>query len=163
MTKNIRRKSSAQNSEPPLPLRKVQSAPESVKPYLGHFDEAPYYLQDNQHIKNGYRLNYSPKLILKSLFTVHNETGNIWSHLVGFILIIFFMLEGISYNMESSKAVTKFMITNFSSISKQINFDLYSEANSQGKMASWPLMMMLFGCALCLGCSATFHLIFPLS
>ena len=39
--------------------------------------------QDNNFIRKGYRIGYSTRDILVSVFTWHNETGNIHSHLIG--------------------------------------------------------------------------------
>jgi predicted membrane channel-forming protein YqfA (hemolysin III family) len=39
--------------------------------------------QDNNFIRKGYRIGYSTRDILVSVFTWHNETGNIHSHLLG--------------------------------------------------------------------------------
>jgi adiponectin receptor len=41
------------------------------------------HLKDNPHILNYYRSGYNFKKSLRSLFSLHNETGNIWTHLVG--------------------------------------------------------------------------------
>jgi len=61
---------------------------------VGLFAEAPGFMQDNEYIQGGYLLNYtSIKKTLKSLFMWHNETINIWSHLLGalfFFFLIFF-------------------------------------------------------------------------
>jgi len=60
---------------------------------LAHFDELPAWLQDNQFIKTGHRnANLTKRALVKSLFTVHNETLNIWTHLICFILLLFLML-----------------------------------------------------------------------
>lgn len=41
--------------------------------YIGHYEEAPSYMKDNQDITHGYRINFNnPRKILKSLFMVHN-------------------------------------------------------------------------------------------
>lgn len=40
------------------------------------------------YIEDGYRHNLSIKDAILSLFRFHNETMNIWSHLIGFISII---------------------------------------------------------------------------
>ena len=40
------------------------------------------------YIHDGYRVDYSFSHTLLSLFTLHNETMNIWSHLIGFISIL---------------------------------------------------------------------------
>jgi adiponectin receptor len=61
-----------------------------VKPEasIGKYEHAPSFMKDNEHITHGYRINFdSPKKILKSLFMVHNESVNIWSHFVPAIII----------------------------------------------------------------------------
>ena len=42
----------------------------------------------NLYINTGYRLNYSLSECFKSLFTFHNETMNIWTHLLSFIGLV---------------------------------------------------------------------------
>ena len=57
--------------------------------FIGHYHEAPNYMKDNEHITHGYRINFdSPKKILRSLFMVHNESVNIWSHFLPAIILI---------------------------------------------------------------------------
>ena len=57
---------------------------------LGNYNEAPKYMQLNEYIKYGYRINCNTiKKSLKSLFIIHNESVNIWSHLIGTFLVIF--------------------------------------------------------------------------
>ncbi|KAK9839111.1 hypothetical protein WJX74_009738 [Apatococcus lobatus] len=58
-------------------------------------DDAPIYLRDNQFIKDYYRVNYDTRDVLRSLFRIHNETGNIWSHLVGFLIFAWFTLNAL--------------------------------------------------------------------
>jgi len=48
--------------------------------------EVPDWLRDNDFIHSGYRVRFSASLCLKSLFKLHNETMNIWSHLLGLVL-----------------------------------------------------------------------------
>lgn len=40
------------------------------------------------YISHGYRVDYDYIQCLKSLFAVHNETMNIWSHLIGFVCVV---------------------------------------------------------------------------
>ena len=50
-------------------------------------------MRDNEYIIRGYRINFnSPRKILKSLFMIHNETVNVWTHLIGtiFFIMMFF-------------------------------------------------------------------------
>ena len=43
----------------------------------------PDYLKDNEFIVTGYRADIGVWGSLKSLFRVHNESGNVWTHLIG--------------------------------------------------------------------------------
>jgi len=62
---------------------------EKFQEFIGHLDHVPAFLKDNEFIHTGYRINFhTPKKVLKSLFMVHNESVNIWSHLGGAILLI---------------------------------------------------------------------------
>ena len=74
-------------------VRKVKEA------FIGTKEEAhesQMFQTDYEYIGTGYRVNHhSCKELLKSLFTCHNETVNIWSHLFGvilFALICFILL-----------------------------------------------------------------------
>ena len=57
---------------------------------LGTFQEAEKFMQDNEYIKEGYILNCTTfKKTLRSLLMIHNETVNVWSHLIGAIFFFF--------------------------------------------------------------------------
>lgn len=59
------------------------------KERIGHLDEFHKFLQDNEFIVKGYRLNFnSYSKIIRSMFLIHNETVNIWTHLLGAILFL---------------------------------------------------------------------------
>ena len=63
---------------------------EDSKIKLGTYEEAPKYLQDNEYIKEGYVINCTTfKKTLRSLFVLHNESVNVWSHLIGAISFFF--------------------------------------------------------------------------
>jgi len=57
---------------------------------LLRYNECPKYLLHNEYVMTGYRVNYSLKKCILSIFKYHNETLNIWTHLLGFLL--FFIL-----------------------------------------------------------------------
>jgi len=63
----------------------ANNAVEKVKKaFIGTKEEAPEFLQDNEFIKNGYRIDHNSCCVAaKSLFTCHNESVNVWSHLIG--------------------------------------------------------------------------------
>ncbi len=50
---------------------------------LAAFHSLPDSLRDNEYITKYYRVNYSGKQTIRSLFGLHNETGNIWTHFLG--------------------------------------------------------------------------------
>lgn len=44
---------------------------------------------DNKYIKRGYRIGFNTNFkIFKSLFVVHNESVNVWSHICGVFLFL---------------------------------------------------------------------------
>lgn len=51
------------------------------------FEQAPSHLRDNKFILRGYRVGHDFKAALISALKLHNETGNIWSHLVGMLAL----------------------------------------------------------------------------
>ncbi|KAJ3316279.1 hypothetical protein HDU76_001921 [Blyttiomyces sp. JEL0837] len=53
-----------------------------------HFREVPRYMQDNPDIWKHYRCGYSYHENWISLFHLHNESGNIWTHLLATILFL---------------------------------------------------------------------------
>jgi len=98
--------------------------------YIGTWEEADPYLQDNCYIKKGYRINFNTvKRALRSLFMCHNESTNIWSHLLAALLFaslivyIFFylapghVLEGDKLNVVSGS------INGSSIIINETNYD----------------------------------------
>jgi adiponectin receptor len=50
------------------------------------------YLADNSYIRSGYRLNYSVRDCFLSLFELHNETLNVWTHIIGSIIFVSLMV-----------------------------------------------------------------------
>eukprot|EP00164_Ancoracysta_twista_P002646 GFYU01003521.1.p1 GENE.GFYU01003521.1~~GFYU01003521.1.p1 ORF type:complete len:299 (+),score=39.47 GFYU01003521.1:126-1022(+) len=65
------------------------------------FEKIPDHMKDNPHIHHGYRVNYTFLESLMSLFTVHNELINVWTHLVAFFYFAYLAwwnyLEGIAH------------------------------------------------------------------
>ncbi|KAF3792182.1 Heptahelical Transmembrane protein [Nymphaea thermarum] len=59
-----------------------------VKYQLVEYHSLPAYLRDNEFIVKHYRAEWPLKQIFLSIFTIHNETLNIWTHLLGFFLFL---------------------------------------------------------------------------
>ena len=58
------------------------------------YHHLPKELQDNEYITTGYRVELGFWDSVKSLFGLHNETGNIWTHLIGTLSVLVLHVEG---------------------------------------------------------------------
>lgn len=58
-------------------------------PRLVDYVSAPPFMKHNEYIRTGFRAgHHTLSVCLRSIFVIHNETGNIWSHLIGFFLFV---------------------------------------------------------------------------
>lgn len=74
------------------------------KSYVDIFYRIPY-------IDTGYRVNYSLGECIKSIFTLHNETWNIWSHLLPSIGLLIYFVHIINYKMTDFTTIEKLIIS----------------------------------------------------
>ena len=71
---------------------RAQEIKESMEALIGSIKQAPKWILDNDDIHRGYRIGFNTTCdILKSLFMLHNESVNVWSHLFGVILFLIFI------------------------------------------------------------------------
>mmetsp|Transcript_31415 Transcript_31415/g.36861 ORF Transcript_31415/g.36861 Transcript_31415/m.36861 type:complete len:164 (-) Transcript_31415:1253-1744(-) len=69
-----------------------------AKPYIGNIEDpgVDEFVKDNLYLKTGYRIGFhSYKKAASSIFMLHNESMNIWSHLLGalgFLSLVFYVL-----------------------------------------------------------------------
>lgn len=66
----------------------VQSALRAAAERLLTYDELPLQWRDNPYIIRGYRFSKTYADCIYSMVKVHNETCNIWTHLVGFFVML---------------------------------------------------------------------------
>ncbi|KAL5556775.1 hypothetical protein UlMin_039011, partial [Ulmus minor] len=59
-----------------------------VKYQLVEYHALPGYLKDNEYILGHYRAEWPLKQVLLSMFSIHNETLNVWTHLIGFFIFL---------------------------------------------------------------------------
>jgi adiponectin receptor len=83
---------------------------QNSKIIIGTYQQAPKFLQDNEFIINGYLINCNTySKIFKSLFICHNETVNIWTHLLGalFFMFLIWYTSAFITNFNSQLAFVK--------------------------------------------------------
>lgn len=62
-----------------------------TKQRIGKKEDAEKWQIGNKYIETGYRIGYdSHYKAFMSLFELHNETGNVWSHLIGCLVFVWF-------------------------------------------------------------------------
>ena len=83
--------------------------------FIGSYIEAPGHLQDNEFIKYGYRIEHKTCCqVSSSLFTCHNETVNIWTHLIGSIVMLGFFIGVAVAIIPSRFSVGRDMVDTYS-------------------------------------------------
>lgn len=55
---------------------------------LYDYENVPRWLEGNPFVTSYYRCGYSTMKCFKSVFAWHNETVNIWSHMIGFLIAL---------------------------------------------------------------------------
>lgn len=149
------------DSLPPPPRGCVKPSRATVT--LAFLETRPelHWLIDNHYLLSGYRLPARPGAMAKTLFAWTNETLNVWTHLLGFI--VFF---GLFINTLCNGLV-------FAYISQQLNAATGASIPAdtlEGDLwvfnsprAQWPIMLFLLSAMTCLGFSAAFHQFWPVS
>ena len=64
----------------------------------GLLEDLPEWARDNEYIKSGYRIDHIGVLeVASTICKCHNETVNVWTHLVGSIIMLTFGIRFIIY------------------------------------------------------------------
>ncbi|KAJ6816067.1 heptahelical transmembrane protein 4-like [Iris pallida] len=102
------------------------------------FDSLPEYLKDNEFLLNYYRADWPLKETMLSIFSIHNETLNIWTHLIGFFIFLCITV--------CAATTIRWHDGAGSSVAEQ-------------PVARWPFFAFLAGAMLCLLSSSACHLV----
>ncbi|KAF2070286.1 hypothetical protein CYY_008392 [Polysphondylium violaceum] len=106
-------------------------------------------LNENPFIKTGFRENTQNSFIecTKSCFQLHNDTLNIWSHLIAALFYIYLFFKSISIILNN----------NSNSNSDQIAAHDDILFNSADAPSNFNLLFFLFSCFLCFTASSIYH------
>ena len=74
--------------------------------HLLTISEVEEYLRSNPYILSGYRSSINGFSCLKSIFFLHNETVNIWSHLLAFMFFFCYLIVDIAEFATNQKATS---------------------------------------------------------
>ncbi|KAL3629756.1 hypothetical protein CASFOL_026978 [Castilleja foliolosa] len=143
------------------------------------YDELPEYLKDNEFITDYYRCEWPLKDVILSVFSLHNETLNIWTHLVGFLIFLGLMVMSLTEKMtlenvisglfgEGSDGWLKTKMMTQSNGSNTFSSDSYLRHITKSSISStprqstplplWPWFVFLTGAMSCLMFSTISHL-----
>lgn len=136
-----------------------------VRYQLIEYHSLPAFLRDNEFILGHYRSEWPIKQILLSIFSIHNETLNVWTHLIGFFL---FLALTIYTAMKVPKVVDSHTLQHFHEFLKKADLHkLHNEllrcipylpnipdlhmlreelANSWPSPSSWHIIELLTNC-----------------
>ncbi|KAL5729657.1 Adiponectin receptor protein 1 [Ranunculus cassubicifolius] len=142
---------------------------------LVSYQELPNYMKDNEYIRDYYRANWPLKVAFFSLFRWHNETLNVWTHLIGFVMFFWLTLSNLMHSSPQLADLISIFFTSAYSESPAANVSHSSNDFSFGGTAAWmnitqpadsmftgtsrwPFFVFLAGSMFCLLSSSTCHL-----
>ncbi|PON59481.1 AdipoR/hemolysin-III-related [Trema orientale] len=175
------------SSEPNRKKNKDLQSRNKPKRYaLVSFKDLPEYMKDNEFILNYYRANWPLKEAFFSLLRWHNETLNVWTHLIGFVLFLgltmanflevphvadllgFFARSlpisadaNVSNNFKDFAVGTTKLVDLKQISSAETKYNKNSTSifgNNLGTVEQWPFFVFLGGSMFCLLSSSICHL-----
>eukprot|EP00249_Psilotum_nudum_P036835 c8847_g1_i1 orf=413-1342(-) len=129
------------------------------------FHSLPEFMRDNEFILSYYRINFNLKSVLLSLFAMHNETFNIWTHLAGFLFFLGLTVLAVLELPKEGLPASLPMCLPENNKSEHCPVpvtegDVASIITPDFKPATrWPLFAFLAGSMLCLLMSSLCHLL----
>lgn len=146
--------------------KKVQEVEVKPEYRLLEYHALPEYLKDNEYIISHYRADLTFSQAISSLFKMHNETVNIWTHLIGFLFFLGLTMLTIielwqwhnnvlrcqsSRGLENITSESCLLLTMKAQVSKMMNPILK-------RTTRWPFFVFMGGSMFCLLASTVCHL-----
>ncbi|BBN18145.1 adiponectin receptor [Marchantia polymorpha subsp. ruderalis] len=128
---------------------------------LVKFQALPEHLRDNEFIYKHYRANWPLREALGSIFSIHNETLNIWTHLLGFFLFMGLTIYT-AMKMPSVGEIPGMMQRMSSFQWNSVTSDELTNLvapEPQKPISRWPFFVFLSGAMFCLLSSSICHLL----
>ncbi|XP_021277733.1 heptahelical transmembrane protein 2 [Herrania umbratica] len=153
---------------------------------LTKYEDLPEYLKDNEFILDHYRCEWPLKDILLSLFSLHNETLNIWTHFGGFLIFVGLTVMSSMEEFGAAGLITSFsraqvsgplmmmmMMKNDVNVSDNNHSSIIPDSHLRHipqpplyelqkekyvSIPKWPWFVFLSGAMGCLVCSSVSHL-----
>ncbi|KAK4781272.1 hypothetical protein SAY87_017378 [Trapa incisa] len=145
------------------------------------YKELPEYMKDNEYIIGHYRANWPLREAFFSLFRWHNETLNVWTHLVGFLVFVVLTMANLVEVPQVADLLGLFTRPNSTIADTNVSYnseelllaksliDLKNITMGQESMrlmavplpaatTRWPFFVFLGGSMFCLLSSSTCHL-----
>lgn len=140
--------------------------------HLLSYHELPEYMKDNEYILNYYRADWPLKQAFFSVFRWHNETLNVWTHLLGFLLFLGLTVANVKDVPQVADFITVFVgqppsanISKNFSLGPTKLIDLKQESHlkmdttsPEAAATNWPFYVYLSGSMFCLLSSSACHL-----
>jgi adiponectin receptor len=100
-------------------ISKISPCPHRAR--VGSISEAPDFLKDNEYIHHGYRINFnSHTKVLRSLFLLHNESVNVWSHLLGVFMVLLLAIYTAFYVQAHKAELLQSLHLNMTELNQEI-------------------------------------------
>ncbi|CAN6540749.1 unnamed protein product [Malus baccata var. baccata] len=161
----IRNISSADIKNKRKKKKKKQNKAKLKRYGLMSYWELPEYMKDNEFILNYYRADWPLAEAFFSVFRWHNETLNVWTHLIGFVLFLGLTMANLLEVPQVADLLAFFSrstpIRAVTNVSHNFISDMEfasSVASAEMGVTYWPFYVFLAGSMFCLLSSTICHL-----
>ena len=112
-------KESFENAEITETFSRPSKLIEDTKFTLLSINDVPDYAKEDS-ITTGYRKQLDYRGCVLSMFRLHNETVNIWTHLLGFVVFFCLMLDNLARPQQHIRDFVDYAATTFQLVTYQV-------------------------------------------